>query len=230
MRNMFAIAKVAFAAIMASIIQTTTVDADDEFNKPPIMEFYLKAAFGRSDYLIKPVQPYSIEFICSMKVNKYCEKFASEVVSFIPTDVAPTFVKGSSGKSLVDLYVFATARDKLENPINISVDPKWQRAVYDDGQCAVYQFLEDYEVKRIIVAATLDLGDRLSRACIVTEMLRASGISFKQKFNQYSKALTAMTDADFENALQSNRDTLKLHWSPTTQPGMDRKTVLSIIK
>jgi hypothetical protein len=230
MRSMFTLAKVAFAAIMASTIHTTTVDADDEFNKPPILEFYAKAAFGRSDYLIKPVQPYSVEFICSMKANKYCEKFASEVVPYIPTDVAPIFVKGSTGKSLVDLYVFATARDKLENPIDINVDPKWQRATYDDGQCAVHQFLDGYEVKRIIVATTLDLGDRLSRACVVTEMLRASGISFKQKFNQYSKALTAMTDAEFENALQSNRDTIKLQWSPKTKPGMDRKTVLSIIK
>ena len=98
-----------------------------------------------------------------------------------------------------------------------------------DQKCAVFQAKNGFTVVKVIIAVTEDAGMRNNVGCILTELLRASGLNFSVRYQEYSVAYEKTTDSQISQAFNGLSNLMKLHWSDRTYPGMGEKETRQVL-
>jgi hypothetical protein len=190
---------------------------------------YSKHAFARSDYLIKPSSPMKLQMICSTKVARECDRFSKEMQQLIPLTIERSNEMGIGSDVVFEVRVFLDETDRASQNFDVNIEPNLQQAVYDDSRCAAMQFLKGYEVRKALVVVTLQMGHRLSQACVLNELARVSGLSFRQKFHELTDNIKSLSEIEFEVAMRETSELIRLHLDSRTHPGMTAKIAIEAL-
>jgi hypothetical protein len=201
-----------------------------DFEMPVLNDYYVQSAFARSGRLIKPSEPLKVGLYCTQRAMQKCEEFKSGIAKFLPGPIAIEKDWSSKQKPLVELYLYEDSADRQAFPIQFQVVGKFQKAIYDDGKCGAVQFISGFKVIKIVVIANRSTGEALSQACVVQETARGLGLSFKQKYSDYSSFVAGLSSEDFSSMMNYFKQLIEVQMSTKTYPGMSRFEVEQIIE
>lgn len=202
----------------------------EEFEVPIITEYYFQSAFARSESLIKPDEHLMVGLFCSEGTKAKCEDFKTKLSLYFPVPITIEEDWNSRNKPLLELYLYENEAERVRAPLQLYSWEKMQKAVYDDKKCGVAQFIYGPRVMKVIVITVLSNGENLSQACFVKEAARGLGISFRQKYSDYSPFVEKMGPDQFQNSMKYFRRLIELQMSSKTRSGMTKAEVQELLE
>jgi hypothetical protein len=204
--------------------QSAKAEDNSETVRKTFLEKYSQFAFAAGDRLVKPSAVPDISYLCS---NRNCQKTIEDLNRLVPREAEQTRGDVLRSEKLIDVLFFVDDADRSKNDVRYDLNPKLKVALIDDAKCAVARFTEGFEVKKVVIAVVGDAGPRNNLICILTEMLRGSGLSFQDKYKDYSQSYKRMSDQKFLQALNGLSNLMRVHWSKQTSPGMKKEEVFN---
>lgn len=192
-----------------------------------VLNRYLRVAFAETEKLTKfslvpSVSVYCVDEACQPVVDRLKEALGGVV------DLRQTDSENSGADIEVLLYANTNARLNSNNEYTaVHADEQLGRLVHEN--CVLVQSRRGFEVVKVLVVATYDSGLRQNLVCVLTEILRGSGITMRGRYPQYIDEYLGLDGGAFATVLKGFSFLLAMHFSTTTKPGQDKATVKSAL-
>jgi hypothetical protein len=188
---------------------------------------YMHFAFAATTRLVKPLAVPTISYHCSAET---CRKTMAILDNVIPSSVKKIDESDQLDGAVISVIFHKDDLARANRIYEYTANPRFKAATLDSGKCAVAQFLDGFEVKKIIISVIEDDGQRKNLGCILTELQRGTGLPSKSRYPEYSPQYASMSETKFSYALTGFGEFMAMHWSTLTKPGMTEDEVLTVLQ
>lgn len=200
------------------------VDAKDIDQK--VLGIYLRNAFADTKQIVKFTSNPSVSIYCGADE---CNSVAKQLKGILK---GATIVRSEpEGRDAnIEIFLFSNA-DERENSLHkyfAKADEKIGGLTHRD--CALVQSRRGFEVVKVIVAVAADSGVRENIICVLSEVLRGSGVSVQGRYPEYLKGYLGMDESQFALVLNGFSILIAIHFLEITSPGQDEETVARALK
>ncbi len=188
---------------------------------------YLRGAFANANQIVKfarvpTVSAYCADSACQSLVEKL-NRILDGVVMMRQTDS-----ENSDADIEVLFYPSTGARLLSKNQYTSKPDEVLGKLIH--ANCSIMQSRRGFEVVKVIIVVTEDAGSKENLVCVMSELLRGTGITVDGRYPEYLKPYLELDETRLAAALRGIALFLAMHVSPATQPGQDRTTVENQLK
>lgn len=220
---------IATATILLGSSNTKADDRTDSITtmKHELIDNYMKSAFARGDELIRPAGIPQIAFYCPGEFcNSLLIKLKSDFPSYVKKTETPT--ENTDSEILILFYPSLAALEK--GKVKYRGPPGSEFEFLNSGDCRLGRYKLGPKVIKVFVFVAIQASDKASEACVLTEVMRGSGLEFRDRYEEYSKRLAKVSDQEFEiNMVLGTVNMIKLHWTAPTISGMNSNAVREIL-
>ena len=230
-RNLIKFLKVAIAIGTIFFGSDDTI-ADDQPNmtsnlKQQLIDAYVKSAFVRGDQLVRPLGIPRIAYYCP---GEFCNSLLIKLKSDFPSYVMQTETSSENSESEIVVSFYPSSERLNISKFNYVGPPGSQVEYLNFGECRLGRYKIGPKIIKEFVLVVVQKNNRPNEACVLTEVLRGSGLEFSESYKEYSKHLEQVSDYEFEmDTVLATANAIELHWAAPTLPGMNSIIVREVL-
>jgi hypothetical protein len=200
---------------------------DDTERRIASIKNYMDFAFLTNTRIVKFSEKPKVTLHCD---RIYCLSISQEVIKHLPKFIASQIVSSNSQDSGVNIYFSASDQKNIQNEIALNPVSGSELFKWGVETCHVEVLRRGDVIEKVSISVAESEGKQLNVGCILYEVLRASGGSMKEHYEEYAPKISQLSEDKMQLFYAGIEFILRIHWSEIIPPGTNKYETQKLVE